>query len=367
MKLLSTKFFVGTLVVILFTTAGCKNKKDKEEPEIPVVQQPVNTTTPAITSNTSVLGYNILTKALGIWNGPVTSTTPLGNFKEWIVDFRPISASQISAKNELDIANSVYMSFFVIYDGSQYKVCFRNGGTFGGMIRTAYMNLDSVKETSSYSFYRFVDFVKKDKRTVAEWTFSADSVHLRCYTNKANLLPAATMVHIDWRAGLQYTAAYQDAKTKFDYPQKTMVKDVTSTFKDVTESIYYSVDTDPYPESEQPYLGQATLSYSIAPSLSIPAAAKLTLMISTQPLFGATGPITANFKTRSRYVILTSPDNSFVFNYMHPGTYYYYALCDKDNNGVINSGDYMSATNTTFTLDALGKASASTQINFQIP
>jgi hypothetical protein len=360
-------FFTLIFSMLLLGIAACKDKQKNDEAAKQSGQTTINTTTPAITTNTSVMGYNILSKSLGIWTGPVTSTTPLGNFKEWIVDFRPISASQISAKNELDTANSVYMSFFIVYDGSQYKVCFRNGGTFSGMVRTAYMTLDSVEENSSYSYYRFVDFVKEDKRTIAEWTFFTDSVHLRCFTNQANSLPAATKVHIDWRAGLQNTAAYQDAKTKFGYPQKTMVKDFTSTFKNVTESIYYSGGTDPYPELDQPYLGQSTLSYSVASSITLPAGSHVTLMVSVQPLFGTTGPITANFKTRSRYVILTSPDNSYMFNYMHPGTYYYYALCDKDNNGVINSGDYMSASNATFTLGALGKASASTQINFQIP
>lgn len=50
---------------------------------------------------------------------------------------------------------------------------------------------------------------------------------------------------------------------------------------------------------------------------------------------------------------------------MHPGAYYY-ALCDNDGNGIINSGDNMSATNTTFTPGALVMATAGTQINFQI-
>ena len=364
MKLVRIQFLVTSSVILLLFISACKNEKDESASS----QQPANIVTPPpITSATNVAGYNILSKALGIWNGPVTSTTPLGNFQEWIVDMRPISASQICSMNELDTANSVFMSFFIVYDGSNYNMCFRNGGTFSGMTRTAYMTLDSVVEGGSSSYYRFVDYVKDDKRTIAELTFVADSVHLRCYTNKANTLPAATVVHIDWRARRQDLTACQNAISTFAYPQKTMIKDFTSTFKNVTESIFYSTATDPYPESAQPYLGQSTLSYSISPSLSVPAGTKVTLMVSTEPLFGTTGPITANFKTRSRYVILTTPDNSFKFIYMHPGTYYYYALCDNDGNGIINSGDYMSATNTTFTLGALGTATASTQINYQIP
>jgi hypothetical protein len=366
MRRIQIIFFTLIFSVLLLGIAACKDKQKNDEAAKQSGQTTVNTTTPAITNNTSVMGYNILSKALGIWNGALTNT-PMGNFPEWIVDFRAISASQLFSKNELDTANSVNMSFLVVYDGSEYKVCFRNGGTFGGMIRTAYMTLDSVSETGGSSFYRFVDYVKKDKRTIAEWTFYGDSVHLLCYTNKANTLPAATKIHIDWRAVRQDFTACQAATTKFGYPQKIMVKDFTSTFKSVTESIFYSVATDPYPELAQPYLGQSMLSYSVAPSLSVPDGSKVTLMVSTQPLFGTTGPITANFKTRTRYVILTKPDNTYEFNYMHPGTYYFYALCDKDNNGIINSGDYMSANNATFTLGALGKVTATTQIDYKIP
>jgi uncharacterized protein (DUF2141 family) len=66
-------------------------------------------------------------------------------------------------------------------------------------------------------------------------------------------------------------------------------------------------------------------------------------------------------------VIIPSPDAYFVFNYMHPGTYYLYAFYDADGNRTLSSGDYVSTANTTFTLPALGTASATTQINYVIP
>ena len=75
----------------------------------------------------------------------------------------------------------------------------------------------------------------------------------------------------------------------------------------------------------------------------------------------------ANFKTRSRYVILTSNDNSYTFNYMHPGTYYVYALYDNDGNNTFSSGDWISSANTTFSLQDKGVINATTQINFVMP
>ncbi|HEY0261462.1 MAG TPA: hypothetical protein VGB95_00425, partial [Chitinophagales bacterium] len=145
------------------------------------------------------------------------------------------------------------------------------------------------------------------------------------------------------------------------------VKDFTSTFDSVTEAVYYVAAQDPYPASAQPYVGKSTLSYTVAPSITVASGAKVELIASTQPLIGQTGPITANLKTISRYVSLTNPQSSFVFDYMHPGSYYLYAFVDNNSNDVMDSGDFVSTANTTFTLAVQGTTSQSTQINFQIP
>ena len=74
--------------------SSCKSCKDKKNDETPIISE----SGPNV-ENT--LGFGVLNKMVGIWNGPVSSTTGLGNYPEWIVDFRPISENQISAKNEL--------------------------------------------------------------------------------------------------------------------------------------------------------------------------------------------------------------------------------------------------------------------------
>lgn len=347
------------VLLLMLTLAACKHNSD-------------NTTNanvpPPITQSTNVLGYNILHKLCGIWNGPVTSTTPLGNFPVWIVDFRPISASQVSAKNELDSLNNIFMSFFIVYDSNGYKMAFRNGGGFAGMVRSSYMVCDSVTETANYSYYRFVDFVKGDKRTITEVSFVPDSLHIRSFTNQSNTLPTASKLHMDWHAALQDTTSCQAAIAAFSFPQKTMIKNFTSTFAGVSESIYYSTTADPYPQAAQPYLGQSVLSYTVSSSLPvIPTGAKVYLIVTTQPLIGGMGPIIANLAFRSRYVLLSAPSNTFTFNYMHPGNYYLYAYYDADGNGTLSTGDYVSTANTTFTLAPLGNTSATTQINYIIP
>lgn len=351
---ISTVFLCAILAISLASCKSCKDKKsDEETPETP------NNTSPT----ESPMGYGVLNKVKGIWNGPVTSTTPLGGYPEWIVDFRPISENQISAKNELDTLNDIFMSFFIVKYNNQFKVAFRNGGSFGGMKRVSYFISDSVSETSSQSFYRFAEVVKGRNRAFTEVIRKNDSLIIKSYTNKYNTLTSATP-HMSWRAKLQDSTSCTPAVSAFGFPKNTMTKDFSSSFVGITEAIYYNSTSEPYPESAQPYLGKTTLNYTHSASYTPNANNKTFLVICTQPLFSG---VTINLKNRSRYVILAANDLSFTFNYMHPGSYYAYAMYDKDGNGVINSGDWISATGTTLSLAALSTTTVNTAINFQIP
>ncbi|MBC7695370.1 MAG: hypothetical protein H7141_08000 [Burkholderiales bacterium] len=344
-------------VLFFISFASCKSCKDKkstdETPEDPIKGPSVENT----------LGYGVLNKVKGIWNGPVSSTTPLGGYPEWIVDFRPISENQISAKNELDTLNDIFMSFFIVKYNNQYKVAFRNGGSFGGMKRVSYFLADSVSETSAQSFYRFAEVVKGRSRAFTEVIRKSDSLIVKSYTNKYNTQTSATP-HMTWRAKLQDSTSYAPAVSAFGFPKNTMTKDFSSSFVGITEAIYYNTTSEPYPESVQPYLGKTTVNYTHSASYTPNSNNKTFLVICTQPLFIA-GSI--NLKNRSRYVILAANDLNFTFNYMHPGSYYAYAMYDKDGSGIINSGDWISATGTPFNLAALGTTTVNTAINFQIP
>ena len=347
--------------IILLTFCSCKDKKTEEPPTPSTTSSP-----PAGPDLNNTLGFGVLKKVRGIWNGPVTSTTPLGGYPEWIVDFRPISENQISAKNELDTLNDIHMSFFIALYNNQYKVAFRNGGSFGGMKRVSYFLADSVSENGSNSFYRFSEILKGRKRAYTEVIFKTDSLYIKSYTNKYNTQMSATP-HMVWSAKLQDTSSCAAAITNFNFPKKTQTKDFSSTFTGQTETIYYNLVSDPYPENSQPYLGKTNAGYSFAPGFTPVPSKKLFLIITTQPLFAGFIYSAANLKYRSRYVILNANGTAFTFNYMHPGTYYYYALYDNDGNNTINSGDWMSTANTTFSLGSQAIVNTSTQINFIIP
>jgi len=353
------KKYIPIVLCSLLIAVSCKN--DKSNTNNSSSTTGINPPPPV----QNVLGYNLLNKVKGIWNGPVTSTTPLGGYPEWIVDFRPVSENQISSKNELDTLNSINMSFFIALYNNQYKVAFRNGGQFNGLNREAYFLTDSVAEGSTQSYYRFSEIVKGKNRAYTEVVFKQDSLIVKVYTNKNNT-QTTTTTHMAWAAKLQDTTACAPAVSNFSFPKKTMTKDFSTTFVGATEAIYYQLGGDPYPENAQPYLGKTTASYSYD-AAHVPVAGKKTfLVITTQPLISG---VTVDLKHRSRYVILADNDFSYTFNYMHPGAYYLYAFYDNDGNGIPNSGDWMNSpvTPTTFTLAPQGTTTVSTQINFTIP
>ena len=321
-----------------------------------------------ISSSSTVVGYNILEKLSGIWNGPVVSPTPIGSFTEWIVDFRPISPSQISAKNELDSINDIFMSFFICKYDNAYKVAFRNGGGFNGDVRNSYMIIDSLNEGPTESFYRFVDPISGGTRVYTDVTFKQDSLIMHTFTNQFNTLSEPT-THMQWTANLRDATSAQDAIAQFNYPQKQLTKDFSTTFSGLTEAVFYSYASDPYPETDQPYLGNSAVNVTITNPVTVDPLKKVLVSVTTQPLFSGVTFIPANLDFRSRYVLVGANSlTGYTFNYMHPGTYYVNTIYDSNGDGLFSSGDFMNSTfDVPLTLTDSGTSSTNITIDFQIP
>lgn len=339
----------------------------RHDPSIPPILNPIDTTS-IIPDTSQVMGYSILHKLPGIWHGPVTSSTPLGSYQEWIVDFRPISSAQISAKNELDSLNDIFMSFFIAKFDSTYQMFFRNGGGFAGQVRNSYMKIDSVSENTMSSFYRFVDPVAGGDRVDTDITFKDDSLIMHVHTNVYNTLSEPT-THMIWKAKLRDTTSAQPAMNHFNYPQKIMVRNFSTTFEGLSEAVFYSAAADPYPEDEQPYLGNAQVSIAITSPATVDPLKKVLIIITTQPLFDGFIFQPDQLKYRSRYVFVgASQPTGYSFNYMHPGTYYINAIYDSNGDFNFSSGDYMNSSfDVPFTLSPEGNVSPNVTINFLIP
>jgi hypothetical protein len=355
-NIFGTFIFCG---IILFAFISCKHDHADETPATPNAGP--------ITASTDVTGYGILSHLPGIWNGPVNSTTALGSYPEWIVDFRPVSAAQVSSKSELDSVNTILLGFFIVKHGNAYKMALRNGGGFAGMQRIAYAVIDSVSELTNHYFYRFSDFRAGANRVYTTILFKDDSLIMQVYTNVYNTLNHPAL-HMEWKAKLQDSTSAQNAIAHFTFPQKQMVQDFSTTFDSRPEAIYYDLTSDPYNEAAQPYLGKTTVNINFDATYTPDPNKKVFLIITTQPLFSGFTFNPAQLKYRSRYVFLASTDNSYTFNYMHPGSYYLYTLYDANGDGTFSSGDWMSSNlSNTFTLAATGTTAVNTTIDFTIP
>lgn len=320
-----------------------------------------------LTASTPVLGYGILSELSGIWSGPLTSTTALGSFPEWIVDLRPISAAQISSKSELDSLNDIFLSVFIAKYNNEYRMAFRNGGGFAGQQRISYMNCDSVSETAGSKFYRFSDFKQGTTRAYANFLFVNDSLYFTVYTNRYNTVSPAQL-HISWQAKQQDSTEAQTAINHFSCPQKVLVKDFSSSFNGLTESMFYNQTSDVYPETQQPYLGRTTVNITYSGFTPAPGTQSF-IMFTTQPLFVGITYQPQNMKFRTRYVILPIEDLNYTFTYMHPDSYYAYILHDADGNGMLSTGDHINSplSPTTFTLAALAQETLNITVNFTVP
>lgn len=321
-----------------------------------------------ISDTTTVLGYQLLNDFTGIWNGAVSSTTPLGGYPEWIVDFRPISAAQLSGKAELDTLNDIFMGFFIAqYDG-QYLLAFRNGGGFAGLQRVSYAKCDSTYDTGAERYYRFVDFKAGMGRLFVEFRFRNDSVYMQTFTNKYNSLAEPTL-HMQWNARRVDSTAASGAKQQFDFPRKVLVKDLSGSFAQVGEAVFYGSQNDPYPQTEHPYLGSVSLDCSFGNSVQVQQGAKVLVVVTTRPLFNGFQYLSSNLKYRSRYVLLSgSSPTDYTFDYMHPGTYYLNVIYDTNADMIPQSGEFIQFPfDQSFTLSAAGQVALQSTINTTIP
>ncbi len=353
-KVIAFIFLVG---IIQFT--ACKKKEN-------LAEIPVENTDP-LSKIENTYGFNLLGKIKGIWNGPVTSTTALGSFPEWIVDFRPISSNQISSKNELNISNDIHMSFFIVKYKNQYKLAFRNGGSFGGQTRVSYLIVDSISENAQCDYYRFSEMVIGKKRAFTEVIFKEDSLILKAFTNQYNTLETA-VPHMTWKAKLQDLTSGQAAVDLFNFPQKTLTRDFSSTFSTLSESVFYSITGgDPYSEGQQPYLGKAIVNYTFASNYTYVLNKKVFLIITTKPLYSLLNINLGNLKYRSRYVTIAPNYVQYTFKNMHPGTYYLNLLYDQDNSNSITSNDLINLYQAPFTVSPENAVNVTAELNCAIP
>lgn len=315
--------------------------------------------------NSEILGFGILNRIPGLWHGPVTSDTPAGDFPAWYVDFRPVSAGQVSQYSMLDSQTVNYITFFIVKHEEQLKVAMRTEGCFDDKCCVTYEVIDSADEDAGY--YRFSDFQNGAKRAYTEYTFTKDEFLMEVYTNKFNTKEKLGL-HSRWKAKLGDREAAKEAIEKLNYPQPVMVKDFSNVFMNMTESIYFTFENDPYPSSSQPYVGSVTVNISISEELKTKKNHELFILLTTESLFEGLKYKKENWKYFSKYVYLPIGTESYTIKNVHPGKYYLYSYNDVNGDKKHKRGDYMSSNlNNIITVPPNANVEVNTLIDFVIP
>lgn len=312
-----------------------------------------------------VIGFEFLKKIPGLWHGPVTSSTPAGSFDDWYVDFRPVSESQISQFSLLDTNTVNNISFFIVKYDNQLKVVMRTEGCFKNQCCVTYEVIDSVSESSGY--FRFSDFVMGANRAYTEFIFNEDGLIMNVYTNKFNTVNPLQL-HTTWTTVLGTRGNASEATTHFNYPQPIMVKDFSNSFANMTESIFFDFENDPYNSVTQPYVSSVTAHIAIYSNLTTDTTDQIFLLFTTEPLFENNIYKQENLKYISKYVFLSVETSTYKIKNIHPGKYYIYSLIDRDHDDLYLSGDYMSSElANSFTVLQQEDKQINTLIDFVIP
>ena len=230
------------------------------------------------------------------------------------------------------------------------------------------MVIDSVYESISKSFYRFVDPLSGGDRVYTDITFKQDSLIMYAYTNKFRWLPEP-VTHMRWKAKLKDITSAQSAIILFDFPQKELTKDFSTTFDNLVDAVFYSTYSDPYPEQEQPYLGNSNVNITITNPSTFDSNKNVLIIITTQPLFNGFNFTQSNLDFRSRYVFVKADNlTGYNFNYMHPGNYYINAIYDSNGDFNFSRGDYINSPfDIPFILTDKRTIDVAVDINFIIP
>jgi hypothetical protein len=313
----------------------------------------------------SIKGFEFLNKIPGLWHGPVTSTTTAGNFDDWYLDFRPVSATQVSQFSLLDTSTVNNISFFIVKYKGELSLAMRTEGCRNNSCCVTYEVMDSANDGAGY--YRFADFIRGTARAYTEFTFNGDQMLMKVYTSRFDSVQPA-ILHSTYTATIGSRDNIAGAVSRFGYPKPEMTKDFSNAFAGMNQSIFFTFENDPYSSVTQPYVGSATAHITIDTSLSIVPTDQVFLMFTTQPLFDGSTYHPERLKYISRYVFLSVNTSQYKIRSIHPGTYYVYSLIDKDNDGQYLTGDYMnSAFSNSFTVAENADVDINTKVDLVIP
>ncbi|CAL2087559.1 conserved hypothetical protein [Tenacibaculum sp. 190524A05c] len=332
-------------------------------------------------------GFDFMEKMQGHWVGTNKVIADEYDWFGW--DYRAISPSHIHGIHEGGTLGNLFTSFFVTNYKGQRTIMARNGGLLNGIYRTSYFVMDKVENRNSEGkYYRLVDAVGGDAIMYMELRFKNDSLYFNSYTsNLGNRLPTR---HMTFKGKKMHFELAQEAANATNYPQNTI--DTGLDFKDGFNTEYLYVDQgedapksatflasqtsndvyelapqsgDPYIISDHPRLGTLTVNINRNNTISND---NLLVYLSKDPLTDSDGYFTQTseaYDTLLHFPSLENNEDTFLFTYLHPGTYYLTVIADKNNDGGPSEGDIVSISKEIIVAPLENKTENVTNIDVQ--
>jgi len=330
-------------------------------------------------------GFDFFKKMQGHWVG---SNRVIADDYPWFAwDYRAISKSHIQGIHEGGSMGNLFTSFFVTNYKKKKTIMARNGGLLNGIYRTSYFVLDKVTSLGANNKkYRFVDAIGGAKIISFELRFKNDSLYYNAYTS--NLGARIPSRHMTFKGKKEHLALSKKAAIETGFPKNEVEIDFTDGFRQdylyvapgaskATSATFLAQSTtndvytlagesgDPYTILDHPKLGSIQVNLTRE---SKTLDSNLLIYLSKDPLTDSDGIFSSDptvYNSLLHFPTLTEKENSLLFTYIHPGSYYLTIVADQDNNLSISSGDITSVS-LPFTLtDKEHKSISVTNINIQ--
>ncbi|WP_196892812.1 hypothetical protein [Aureivirga marina] len=355
------KYWIPIFLIPMFISCEdeIKNLVQQDNPD--VTQPEPNKEIIPVSIEDTDLGIIFLENMKGHWIG---ENKVINDIYDWFsFDYRPISPSHIHGIFEGGSMGNLLTSFFITQYKGKKTLMARNGGVLSGIYRTSYFVLDSVNNIDG-DYYRFVDAKGGKKIMYMELKFQNNKLNFNAYTSKLGNRLATR--HMTFKGERSTSELADHAALENQFPQDVIEwnydennlpqyfatsEDGTvksATYLSYTENINYNLSDlanesgDPFTIDYHTYLSYLKVNIDRESQYQD---YKIFLNLSYFPLTDENGYFNSdNFNSITQFPELSNKEESFLFTYLHPGTYYITAIIDVNNDGFISSGDLVNSS-----------------------
>jgi hypothetical protein len=121
-------------------------------------------------------GVLLLQRVAGLWTGPATSTTALGDFPVMSMDMQDVAGTMVFGRGDFDDSNAIRFGLAIEDVEDRPTLVFRSGGLFAGFSRDSRAGL--LEHDDELGMYRFCDVPRGCGYVDSTWSIQGDELLL---------------------------------------------------------------------------------------------------------------------------------------------------------------------------------------------